>query len=869
MPGVRSVNKYGYLDREIKVEISNDALERYAVSPHEIVNAIHNRNIRATGGSFESYTSEKNIVTLAEFSDPMEAADVIVRFTEGGSTVRVKDLALLRDAFEPAKVRSRMNGTAAISFEVFKKESSDIIRTVNAVKQLVTESQSQLPDGIRIEYSNDKSRLVKNRLNVVVSNGLIGLGLVMLMLSIFLNWHSAFWVALSIPVVLLGTLFLLPIFGAFLDTIAMGAMILVIGIVVDDGIVVAENVWRCRETGMAPLDAAVEGTYSVAKPVITTVVTTALAFTPMFFMTGMLGDFIYVIPLVVVLALSISLLDTLFIIPAHLISGTHGGKAVEKPAQDRWFVRIREHFRVILQKLLPARYAVIAIFLALMIAAFLYAAKFMDFVLFPTQSADEFYILAELPSGSSLEHTEEKIQEVEALIAALPEEELASYTTRIGTHGWYNLGENENWALMGIYLTAFAKRDRNADDIVGSLREQTSTLESFENFTYIIDSGGPPIGRPVQLRIIGSDDAQRRSLADAVVAELGKVDGVSDIERDDKSGKEQIVVDLDYIRLAEHKLSVADVAKNLRLAYDGEVVTSVRYGDEDVDFRVILEEEARGSPEVLGNLVIPNNDGRFVKLQEVADFHVDAGPSNFYHYDNERTITVSANIDKEKTTSLLATAAVLDAIDIQSDWPGMRIITGGEAEETQKSMGSLVIAFAVAAVGIYLVLLLLFNSLTQPLVVMFAVPFGLIGVIFAFAVHGEAIGFLAMLGVIGLVGIVVNDSLILVSLVNRIRETEPDVSAKTAIVNATKLRLRPILLTSLTTVAGLLPMAYGIGGSDPFSAPMALAMGYGILFATPLTLILIPCLLLVQDDTAALVRRTILRASRKHKRKNV
>ena len=866
LPGVRSVNKYGYLDREIKVEISNDALERYGVSPHEIVNAIHNRNIRATGGSFESYTSEKNIVTLAEFSDPMEAADVIVRFTEGGSTVRVKDVALLRDAFEPAKVRSRINGAAAISFEVFKKESSDIIRTVNAVKQLVAESQSQLPDGISIEYSNDKSRLVKNRLNVVVSNGLIGLALVMLMLSIFLNWHSAFWVALSIPVVLLGTLFLLPIFGAFLDTIAMGAMILVIGIVVDDGIVVAENVWRCREKGMAPLDAAVEGTYSVAKPVITTVVTTALAFTPMFFMTGMLGDFIYVIPLVVVLALTISLLDTLFIIPAHLISGAHGGKAVEKPAEDRWFVRFREHFRVILQKLLPARYAVIAVFLALMIASFLYAAKFMDFVLFPTQSADEFYILAELPSGSSLELTEEKIQEVEALVGSLPAEELASYITRIGTHGWYNLGENENWALMGVYLTAFAKRDRNADEIVASLRMQTGMLEGFENFTYIIDSGGPPIGRPVQLRIVGSDDAQRRSLADAVVAELGKVDGVSDIERDDKSGKEQIVVDLDYIRLAERKLSVADVAKNLRLAYDGEVVTSVRYGDEDVDFRVILEEEARGSPEVLGNLVIPNRDGRFVKLQEVADFHVDAGPSNFYHYDNERTITVSANIDKEQTTPLLATAAVLDAIDIQSSWPGMRIITGGEAEETQKSMGSLVVAFAIAAVGIYLVLLLLFNSLTQPLVVMFAVPFGLIGVIFAFALHGEAIGFLAMLGVIGLVGIVVNDSLILVSLANRIGETEADVSATTAIVNATKLRLRPILLTSLTTVAGLLPMAYGIGGSDPFSAPMALAMGYGILFATPLTLILIPCLLLVRDDADALVRRMIRRASGKQKR---
>ncbi|MDH3615615.1 MAG: efflux RND transporter permease subunit [Gammaproteobacteria bacterium] len=866
LPGVRSVNKYGYLDREIKVEISNDALERYGVSAQEIVNAIHNRNIRATGGSFESYTSEKNIVTLAEFANPMEAEDVIVRFTEGGSTVRVKDLALLRDDFEPAKVLSRMNGTPAISFEVFKKESSDIIRTVNAVKQLVAESQDQLPEGINIEYSNDKSRLVKNRLDVVVSNGLIGLGLVMLMLSIFLNWHSAFWVALSIPVVLLGTLFLLPIFGAFLDTIAMGAMILIIGIVVDDGIVVAENIWRSREMGMAPLDAAVEGASSVAQPVIATVVTTALAFTPMFFMTGMLGDFIYVIPLVVVLALAISLLDTLFIMPAHLISGGHGGRAVERPAQDRWFVRLRELFRVILQKLLPARYAVIAVFVGLMMAAFLYAAKFMDFVLFPTQSADEFYILAELPSGSSLQHTEEKVQEVEALIAALPERELASYTTRIGTHGWYNLGENENWALIGVYLTAFAKRDRNADQIVDVLRAQTGELDGFENFTYIIDSGGPPIGRPVQLRIIGSDDQQRRSLADTVVAELEKVDGVSDIERDDKSGKEQIVVDLDYIRLAEQDLSVADVAKNLRLAYDGEIVTSVRYGDEDVDFRVILEEEARGSAEVLGNLVIPNRAGRFVKLQEVADFRLDAGPSNFYHYDNERTITVTANIDKEKTTSLLATTAVLSAIDIQSNWPGMRIIAGGEAEETQKSMGSLVIAFGIAAVGIYLVLLLLFNSLTQPLVVMFAVPFGLIGVIFAFAIHSEAIGFLAMLGVIGLVGIVVNDSLILVNLVNRMREMDAEISAKSAVVQATKHRLRPILLTSVTTVAGLLPMAYGIGGSDPFSAPMALAMGYGILFATPLTLILLPCLLLVQDDVRTLAREAIRKVSRESKR---
>ncbi len=861
LPGVRSITKYGYLDREIKVEIAQDALERYQISSHEIVDAIENRNIRATGGSFESYTSERNIVTLAEFTDPMEAAEVIVRISEGGSTIRVKDLAVLRDDFEQAKVLSRMNGTSAISFVVYKKESADIIRTVDAVKQLVADSQDQLPEGISIEYSNDKSRLVTNRLNVVISNGLIGLALVMLMLTLFLDWHSAFWVAVSIPVVLLGTIFALPIFGAFLDTIAMGAMILVIGIIVDDGIIVAENIWRFREMGKAPLEAAVEGTYSVAKPVITTIITTALAFLPMFFMSGMMGDFIYVIPLVVLIALTVSLADTLFIMPAHLISRAHPGITPQTTKKSQWFERCRDYFGTVLHKLLPRRYVVVSVFVGLMAAAFLYAARYMDFVLFPTQSADEFYILAELPSGSSLDLTAEKLREVEAIVASLPGDELASFTTRIGTHGIYNLGENENWALVGVYLTAFAKRDRNADEIVASLRAQTDQLKGYEKFTYIVDSGGPPVGRPVQLRIIGSDDAQRKALADTVVARLAEVDGVSDVERDDKTGKEQIVVDLDYIRLAEQDLNVADVAKNLRLAYDGEIVTSVRYGDEDVDFRVILEEEARGSVDVLGNLIIPNRLGRFVKLQEVADFRVDAGPSNIYHYDNERTVTVTANIDKERTTPLLATNAVMGAINVQRDWPGMRIVAGGETQETEESMSSLGVAFLVAAVGIYLVLVLLFNSLLQPLVVMFAVPFGLIGVILAFAIHGQSLGFVAMLGVIGLVGIVVNDSLILVNLANRMREERVGVPRNDIIVDATKHRLRPILLTTVTTVAGLLPMAYGIGGSDPFSAPMAMAMGYGILFATPLTLILLPCLLLVQGDIKKITRVAIARAA--------
>jgi multidrug efflux pump subunit AcrB len=851
LSGVGSVTKYGYLDREIKVEVGQDAIERYQVSAHDIVNAIQNRNIRSTGGSFESYTSEKNIVTLAEFADPMEVGEVIVRVREGGSTVRVKDLAVLRDDFEPRKVLSRMNGTSAISFLVFKKERADIIRTVDSIKDLIEQNLELFAEGVNIEYSNDKSRLVHNRLKVVASNGLLGLTLVIIMLGLFLDWRSAFWVALSIPVVLLGTLFMLPVFGAFLDTIAMGAMILVIGIIVDDGIVVAENIWRQREAGLPPLEAATQGAYMVSKPVLTTIVTTALAFMPMFFMAGTLGDFVFVIPLVVTLALFISLADTLFIMPAHLIAGVRAGASPSKTS--RWFTKLRQTFKRVLTFFLGVRYRVVTLFLVLLVAAFMYAAKFMDFVLFPTQSADEFYVLAELSSGSSLEHTAESMEQVEAIIAGLPPNELDSFVTRIGTHGQHNLGENENWAHVGVYLAPFAERDRNADQIVEDLRQQLDQVQGFSNFSFVVDSGGPPMGRPVTLRVIGSDDERRNALALEVILFLEGIDGVKDIERDDKLGKEQIAVDLDFLRLAENQLSVADVARNIRLAYDGEIVTSVRYGEEDVDFRVILEEEARGSAEVLGQLVIPNASGRFINLNEVADFRVGPGPSNFYHFNNERTITITADIEKGKTTPLLVTEAVLTAIEVDKDWKGLRLVVGGEAEESEKSMASLFVAFALAAIGIYLVLVLLFNSTLQPLVVMFSVPFGLTGVILAFALHQQSMGFLAMLGVIGLMGIVVNDSLILVNLYNTLRAGKRSRPSLDVVLDATTQRFRPILLTSVTTVAGLLPMAYGVGGSDPFSAPMALAMGYGILFATPLTLILLPCTLMIGVDLRNLV----------------
>ena len=859
--GVSGVKKTGYLAREIKVEVSQDAMEAYQMPIGEIVRAVQMRNIRATGGSFESYTSDKSIVTLAQFRDPMEVGDVIVRSTFEGTRILIKDLAIIRDGFEPEKTRFRMNGKAAIGFTIFKKGSADVIRVVEAVKELVESEREALPKGVELMYSSDQSRFIRSLLSVMATNGLMGLGLVILVLFLFLNFRTAFWVAMGIPLTLLGVFFLSPFFGAYIDMMTLIAMIIVIGLIVDDAIIIAENISYRLEIGDSPLEAAVTGTYGVLRPVFATIITTILAFSPFFFMSGIMGKFMWSLPLIIVLALLISFTEALTILPAHITAGKRRRAKPDSANRRNWFDPVRSRFQRFMVYVLRLRYLVVSVFLALLVGAFWYAGAYMQFVLFPGDIADQFYVTVELETGTSLRATSDRVKEIERFLDALPEDELDSYWTVVGSQTGggrppFAPGESENWAMTLVTLTPYSERDRSAENIVTDLREQTDKLLGPGTVKYFVDAGGPPVGSPINIRLVGSNDLMRKSLADSVVAYLSTLQGVRDINRDDKLGKEQVEIKTDYLRLSQLGLTVADIAQNVRLAYDGEVVTRVRYGNENVGFRVILEESARQKPDYLGELKIPNREGRLIPLREVAEFQVGPGPSSFYHYEGERAVKITADLVKGSSlTPLQATNAVVNHFDLLRDWPGMRFVIGGEAEETQKSMVSLAIAMAMAAVGIYLVLVLLFNSMSQPLLVMFAVPFGLIGVIGAFALHGEPLGFLAIMGVIGMMGVVVNDSLILVNHINSHRMAEPEKKFLRIVAEGTTARLRPILLTSITTVAGLLPTVYGFGGYDPFIAPMAMALGYGILFATPLTLLLLPSLYMIQHDLGNLIRR--------------
>ena len=367
LPGVSSVDKYGYLAREIKVEVSPEAIRKYQIPLREIIGAVRARNIRATAGSFESYTSEKNLVTLAQFDDPLEVGDVIVRSTFEGPLIRVKDLALVRDGFEDERILSRMNGRQAISFQVNKKEAADAIRAVAAVKELVKKESLNIPEGVEIVFSNDYSRLVRNRFSIVLNNGAIGLALVVIMLSAFLNLRSSFWAALGIPVSLLGALFLMPLFDVYLDSISLAAMIMVIGIIVDDAIIISENIQRHREKGNPPLESAVEGIREVFRPVLTTILTTFFAFAPLFFMKGIMGKFVFVIPLVISLALFVSMFEAIVALPAHLIMGLRRrGEGLAKAPRGSWFDRVRQPFQGVVLKVLRFRYVLAVLFIVLL-----------------------------------------------------------------------------------------------------------------------------------------------------------------------------------------------------------------------------------------------------------------------------------------------------------------------------------------------------------------------------------------------------------------------------------------------------------------------------------------------------------------------
>lgn len=924
--GVARVERRGWRETEMQVDLNPYLLQRYYVGTDAVVNALKLRNINLPGGRIERNEKEVIVRTIGEFDGPKDIERTVIRANEIGQAVSIKDVGTVTEGFAEANILERADGYEAITLIVIKRESADVIKVVDQAKDVVEDYKKTMPAGLKVDHANDLSFFVRRRLGVLMSNGITGLLLVVASLFVFLGWRIAVMATLGIPVAIGMTFMAMQGLGVTLNLISMFGLILVIGIVVDDAIIVCENIFRYLEMGHGAYDSVVKGTQEVIAPVLATISTTIAAFGPMLFMTGIFGKFVYFIPLVVILALLASLLESFFILPSHVydISKYSRPKEEGPTFRDNWFNALRDRFyKPRLRWALKHRSLVLGGLTLLLIVTFALQGLLGSFKLFPS-AIDAFFIKITAERGLTKEATlryakavEEAVNELAPDDPKLPVEqrELKNFTTRVGI---IQLQPNDpfvkrgsNYAMVRVFLTPEQDRKRKTKEIVETLRARTAYLLSdaakkemankkqsataktpnqpgttaaetgsadkgespapskipdkykdlagkLVGLDFEEQQGGPPVGKPVAIQIVGKDYDVLKKIGAEYKKVLEKVEGVTDIGDDFQAGKDEIRLSVNEGLAAQTGLSVTQVAVAVNTAFDGNVATKIKRLTEEVDVRVRFAERFRQSPRMLDEIFVQNRTGYLVPISQMAVFEQGQGVVALNHLDGNRLLTVTANVDETKTNSAKANAEVAKlAKGIIEKYAGYRVSFGGENQDTEESMASMGRAFIIGLLIIFMILASLFKSIMQPVVVVAAIPFSLIGVVFAFLTHGHPFSFLAMMGVIGLAGVVVNDSIVLVDFANTIRDENPEMPIDEVVEQAGALRLRAVLLTTITTVVGLLPTAYGIGGYDPFLVPMALSFAWGLLFATFLTLGVVPILYKTEHQLKNWIKRLL------------
>jgi len=886
--GVAQVDNPSYLDSEIQIKVNPDKLDKYNISVNEVISTISTRNARFTVGGNNQESLEKNIVILSEFESIDDIKDVVIKSSFDGPVIRLGDIAEVFRGQEEETSITRVNGTKGFVLQVKKQPQADIIRTVKRIRERVAELQKNIPDDINIFYTDDSSEAVANRLEIIIKNGYIGLALVLVVLGAFLSIRTAFWVAVSIPVTLLGTVFGLGLTGNTINLISLSGFILVLGIVVDDSIIIAESIHHYKSKGGDLYKNVVMGLKRVIMPVVTTIISTMLVMSSFFLMSGILGKFIYVLPVVVIFALGISFLEITFALPAHLST-----TKVEK--QRTWFIPVENIYNRFMHYSLRWRYLIVPIFIALLVYTSFFAFKNIPFNLFPSRGATVMFANIEAPNGSSAAYTEKIVIDVENLIVSEIGEDLKSYTSTIGSYF-------TNRADIEIALTPTSDRERAAEDMEEKLKALVKDVEGAEKIRISLLRPGPPQGADIEVTLVSENDAQRVLAADRLEEILKSIDGVDNINRNDEIGKPRIETVLDFDEMARLGVDYQSVYRHLRTAFSGSYVTDATIAGKDEDVRIYIG-NGSNTENFIKNTTIKNRQGNSIPMSQFSTLREIEGEPDYNHLDGDRSIKLTASIadgrPKNKPTTgtrgqnfdgdqsfkmtsdgdqsmkrgpprgpppskTAILARVLKELNAPVDFPQVSIITSGGAQESIESLQDFLRAFVVAIVGIFLLLAILFNSYSQPMLVLAAVPFSLIGVVWAFYFHGEPLSFFALTGSLALMGVIVNDSLVMVSHLNYIKEKSASLEDKIVwIARGSRDRLRPVVLTTLTTMAGVLPLAYGIGGTDVFLQPMVLALGYGLIFGTFLTLILLPCMYLMNYDFINMLGRIKTKFSRK------
>ncbi|MFW7380619.1 MAG: efflux RND transporter permease subunit [Oligoflexus sp.] len=840
--GISDVTTVGLPDQEILILIDPDKARLHKLDLRGIARAIETRNIHGSGGSIESFLTEKKVVSYNKFHHPTDILETNIRTSVEGRGIKLKQVANLVTAPESVNLKVHNNGQPGASIIVTKKPQADIIKTIDELKEKIT--ALNLPDDIQIHYLNDQSQFTRNRLKLLGSNALFGLILVLFLLFWIMGAKTALWVGFGIPFSLLLALALTALFGLTLNAIALGGFVLILGMLVDDTIVIADQISRFRESGMSGSEAALAGVKAVWQPVFASMITTVIAFLPIAYLGGLPGKFVWAIPVVVALTLFASLLEGYFFLPSHL------AHVKAKKSQKSGVVPLLENgYRKSLKVTLKFRYLVVLGFIIVFGIAVYLANQALHKDPFPQDAAEGLTVKLTLPHDANLESTEKAASTIEEILMRLPAEEVIGFSTRLGTQSVSQAtdrGSHSNRAIIFVYLSPFAERQRTAVQIGDELREQmTSAIPPDSSIAIDLMRIGPPVGKAFEVRIKSNDNDNRKIVTEEIKSFLNGVEGVTDVVDDQIRGKDEVNVMIDYDLLARTGLTVSDVITTLRIAYDGLIVTDLATIDGRIDFRLQLNQLARADMSYIERLPILNQRGKLINLRELVTLVERPAAGEILHVNQERTTTVSGGVNRNLITPEQVVRLIQENFAHENR---ANIDFAGEPIENEKIFKDLRSAMILAIFGTYFVITLILNSLAKPAIVMTAVPFGAIGVILALFFHKMPLSMFAMISLIGLTGIIVNASIIMVYAI----DSSDHSSIREKIIDGAVSRLRPILLSVLTTVSGLFPTAYGIGGYDPFISPMCLAMGYGLLFGTMILLLLVPCFYAIGDDLSQL-----------------
>ncbi|ROS04680.1 multidrug efflux pump subunit AcrB [Sinobacterium caligoides] len=854
---VSDVELQGGSNYEVQVEITRETLERYKLQIDDVARRIRSQSVELPGGSIDSRAGEimVRVSERAEWADQFSKIPIVTH--ADGSYLTLGDIATVRDDFSDNKVSFTYNEEPSVSLQVYGSGDQDPLSVSAAVHDKLASIRASLPPGVSLDVLNDRSDLYQGRLDLLLKNAFMGLLLVLVLLGIFLDIRLAFWVTLGIPTSFLGAMLFLPLFDVTLNMVSMFAFILALGIVVDDAIIAGENIHEYRKLGYSNIQAAIEGIKSVAVPLTFSILSNIIAFIPLYFLPGFLGKLFGIVPLVVASVFIISWVEALFILPAHL---AHSSEKKE----GRWFGRLHrrqqrlsekltigmEHrYSKVLAMVLNYRYLTVAlgVFVFVVVMAYAMSGR-MGFTLMPRVESDRAAVTAVLPVGSPMSSA---IEVRDSLIASANKmiDEYGREQLIRGVRGEIKANQVE----VVLQLNGEGVRPVSTGQVVKRWRELTGDLAGVDSLKFESDRGGPGRGAALTIELSHRDDAVLQQASSELAASLGTIAGVSDITDGYSQGKPQLDVEL-LARGEALGLTNADVAGQLRSAFYGSEALRQQRGRHEVKVKVRLKEQDRLSIYDLEQLQIVTPDGDFVPLNSVAKIHFGHAYTDITRRGGRRTINVTANVEPIENTSAVLVSLNSGVLQgLQEQFPALMISYRGKQQDTQESASSLMVSSLLTLGVLYVMLAIPFGSYSQPLLVMLAIPFGVIGAIIGHKLMGFGMSMISILGILALSGVVVNDTLVMLDYANKQRAKGAE--ALQAISLAGVRRFRPIVLTTLTTFGGLAPMIFETSRQAKFLIPMAISLGYGILFSTVICLLLVPAMYMVLEDAGVAMGR--------------